>query len=221
MLGGKSPCIVAEDADFARAVDSIIYGKLLNAGQTCIAPDYVFIPEAWRDRFVERARRAVRRLYPTLADNPDYTSIVNDHHHRRLLSYVEEARACGATVIVINPAAAPIEPDTRKPAPILVLDPNDSLAVMRDEIFGPVLPVKTYHRIEEAIDYINARPNPLSLYYFGANADRRDTVLQRTRSGGVTVNDTLLHVACEGLPFGGVGASGMGSYHGEAGFLTF
>jgi len=220
-LGGKSPCIVAEDADFARAVDSIIYGKLLNAGQTCIAPDYVFIPEAWRDRFVERARQAVKRLYPTLADNPDYTSIVNDRHYRRLLSYVEEARTSGATVIEINPGGAPIEPATRKLAPMLVLNPIDSLAVMREEIFGPVLPVKTYHRLDEAIDYINARPHPLALYYFGSSADRRDGVLQRTRSGGVTVNDTLLHVACEGLPFGGIGASGMGSYHGEARFLTF
>jgi coniferyl-aldehyde dehydrogenase len=220
-LGGKSPCIVANDADLAQAVDSIVHGKLLNAGQTCIAPDYVFIPEGWRDRFVARARYAVTRLYPTLAENPDYTSIINDRHYRRLLSYIGEARMLGTAVVEINPDGAPIDPATRKLAPMLILEPDDRLAVMREEIFGPVLPVKTYRRLDEAIDYINARPSPLALYYFGDNVDRRNAVLHRTRSGGVTVNETLLHVACEALPFGGIGASGMGAYHGEAGFLTF
>ncbi|HTV88974.1 MAG TPA: coniferyl aldehyde dehydrogenase [Stellaceae bacterium] len=220
-LGGKSPCIIAEDADLPRAVGRIVFGKLLNAGQTCIAPDYVFIPEAARDRFVACARRAVRRLYPSVADNPDYTSIVSERHYRRLLAHVEEARASGAAVIELSPDPPPSAPGTRKIAPVLVLDPDDGLAIMREEIFGPVLPVKTYRRIEEAIDYVNNRPPPLALYYFGADAVRRDAVLQCTRSGGVTVNDTLLQFACESLPFGGVGASGLGAYHGEAGFLTF
>ena len=127
----------------------------------------------------------------------------------------------GTAIVEINPDGVPVDPVTRKLAPMLILEPDDRLAAMREEIFGPVLPVKTYRRLDEVIDYINARPSPLALYYFGHNADRRNAVLHRTRSGGVTVNETLLHVACEALPFGGIGASGMGAYHGEAGFLTF
>jgi coniferyl-aldehyde dehydrogenase len=219
-LGGKSPCILGEDAALAGAVESIVYGKLLNAGQTCIAPDYVLLPEGRREEFIALAQQAVAKLYPSLAANPDYTSIINDRHYRRLRQYVEEARAKGARIVELNPAQEALG-DGRKLAPTLVVEPADELAIMREEIFGPVLPVKTYRRLEDAIDYVNRRPRPLALYYFGADAAKRDAVLERTISGGVSVNETLMHILVEDLPFGGVGASGFGAYHGETGFQTF
>jgi coniferyl-aldehyde dehydrogenase len=220
-LGGKSPCILSEDAALPGAVESIIYGKLLNAGQTCIAPDYVLVPESKRDEFVALAGRAVAKFYPRLAANPDYTSIVNERHYRRIGQLVDEAKANGATVVELNPAQEPLNAGARKIAPTLVLEPGDDLAIMREEIFGPVLPVKTYRGIDEAIDYVNRRPRPLALYYFGADTAKRDRVLARTISGGVSVNETLFHILVENLPFGGVGASGIGAYHGEIGFQTF
>jgi coniferyl-aldehyde dehydrogenase len=220
-LGGKSPCIIAEDARLQSAVESIVHGKLLNAGQTCIAPDYVLVPEAKREEFINLAGQAVRKLYPSLAANPDYTSIVNDRHYRRIAQYVQEARAKGVRVVELNPAQESLAAGERKLAPTLVIDPGDELAIMRDEIFGPVLPVKTYRRLDDALDYVNRRPRPLALYYFGADAKRRDEVLSRTISGGAAINETLLHVAVEELPFGGIGASGIGAYHGEIGFQTF
>jgi coniferyl-aldehyde dehydrogenase len=220
-LGGKSPCIIGEDATLPAAVESIVYGKLLNAGQTCIAPDYVLLPESRREDFIRLATETVQKFYPTLAANPDYTSIVNERHYRRIAQYVEEARAKGTRLVEINPAHETLPADSRKLPPTLVVDPADDLSVMHEEIFGPVLPVKTYAGIDEAIDYINARPRPLALYYFGADAGKRDEVLRRTISGGVSVNETLFHVVVENLPFGGVGASGIGAYHGEFGFQTF
>jgi coniferyl-aldehyde dehydrogenase len=220
-LGGKSPCIIGEDAVLASAVESIVHGKLLNAGQTCIAPDYVLVPEGKREEFINLAGQAVRKLYPTLRANPDYTSIVNDRHYRRIAQYVQEARAKGVRVVELNPAQEALDAGERKLAPTLVVDPGDDLAVMRDEIFGPVLPVKTYRHLDDAVDYINRRPRPLALYYFGTDAKRRDEVLSRTISGGAAINETLLHVAVEALPFGGIGASGIGAYHGETGFQTF
>jgi coniferyl-aldehyde dehydrogenase len=219
-LGGKSPCIVGEDAALPAAVESILYGKLLNAGQTCIAPDYVLLPEAQREAFVTEAQRAVKKFYPRLAANPDYTSIVNDRHYQRLRRHLDEARAKGTRIVELNPAEEPLE-GGRKLAPTLVIEPGEDLALMREEIFGPVLPVKTYRSLDEAIDYVNRHPRPLALYYFGDDAEKRDRVLARTISGGASVNETLMHVAVENLPFGGVGPSGIGAYHGEAGFQTF
>jgi len=220
-LGGKSPCIIGEDAAMPSAVDSIIHGKLLNAGQTCIAPDYVLVPEGRREEFINLAGQAVRKLYPSLQANPDYTSIVNERHYRRIAQYVQEARAKGVRVVELNPAQETLDAGERKLPPTLVIDPGDELAVMREEIFGPVLPVKTYRRLDDALDYVNSRPRPLALYYFGTDPKRRDEVLTRTISGGAAVNETLLHVAVEALPFGGIGASGIGAYHGEIGFQTF
>ena len=219
-LGGKSPCILGEDANLARAVESIVYGKLLNAGQTCIAPDYVLLPQAKREEFIARAQQAVRKFYPRLADNPDYTSIVNERHLGRIRQYLEEARAKGARIVELNPAQESLE-GGRKLAPTLVIDPGEDLALMREEIFGPVLPVRSYGALEEAIDYVNRHPRPLALYYFGEDAEKRDAVLARTHSGGVSVNETLMHVLVEDLPFGGIGPSGIGAYHGETGFQTF
>jgi coniferyl-aldehyde dehydrogenase len=220
-LGGKSPCIVGADAALPSAVESIVYGKLLNAGQTCIAPDYVLLPEGKLEQFLGLTAQAVQKFYPTLAGNPDYTSIINDRHYRRLAEYVAEAKASGTRIVEINPDRGTSQLATRKLAPTLVIDPGDDLAIMREEIFGPVLPIKTYRGLEQAIDYVNSHPRPLALYYFGADPGKRDEVLRRTISGGAAINTTLFHFVAENLPFGGVGASGIGAYHGEFGFQTF
>jgi acyl-CoA reductase-like NAD-dependent aldehyde dehydrogenase len=219
-LGGKSPAIIAGDYPLDRAVQSIMSGKLLNAGQTCIAPDYVFVPRARQQDFVDKAQKFATTLYPTLAANPDYTSIVSDRHFQRLQRLTEEARAAGVKVIELNPTAESLG-NQRKIAPTLLLDPGDELAVMREEIFGPLLPVKAYDDINETIDYVNRHDRPLALYLFSNDHTMVDRMLSRTVSGGVTVNDTLYHVAAEDLPFGGVGASGIGAYHGWEGFATF
>jgi coniferyl-aldehyde dehydrogenase len=192
----------------------------VNAGQSCIAPDYVFVPRSMRGEFIRLAGQAVRKMYPELRRNPDYTSVINEHHYQRILRYVEEAKGTGAPVVELASGNESPGPGDRKLVPMLVVEPDDGLAVMRDEIFGPVLPVKTYTSIGEAIDYINRHPRPLALYYFGASAKARDEVLRRTFSGGASVNTTMMHALVEGLPFGGTGASGFGAYHGEAGFQT-
>jgi coniferyl-aldehyde dehydrogenase len=220
-LGGKSPSIIGADAALPAAADSIASGKLLNAGQTCVAPDYVLVPEALRDTFVGLLQDSVKKLYPSLRTNPDYTSIINARHYERVMQYIEEAREQHAQIIEINPAGEQLPPQERKIAPTLLIDPPDDLAAMREEIFGPVLPVKSYRSLDEAIDYVNERPRPLALYYFGRDKADRDKVLKRTTSGGASVNETLMHVVVENLPFGGVGPSGMGAYHGEYGFQTF
>ncbi len=219
-LGGKSPCIIGESAALPDAVESILYGKLLNAGQSCIAPDYVFVPAAIRDEFIRLAGQVVRKMYPSFTTNNDYTCVLNEHHYRRIIRYIEEARASGVPVVELGPASEEPSPQERKLRPMLVVEPDDGLAVMREEIFGPVLAIKTYSSVSEAIDYINRHPRPLALYYFGTNAKTRDEVLRRTFSGGVSINATLMHALVEGLPFGGIGTSGFGAYHGEAGFRT-
>jgi coniferyl-aldehyde dehydrogenase len=220
-LGGKSPCIIAPDALLRGAVKSIVYGKLLNAGQTCIAPDYVLLPERRLERFIKLATATVQKFYPTLERNPDYTSVINERHYQRLMRYVADAKAKGLRVVEINPGREALMPDARKIAPTLVVDPSDDMEVMREEVFGPILPIKTYRELDDAVRYVNRRPRPLALYYFGLRPRRRDDVLRRTLSGGVAVNATLFQFAVEELPFGGVGASGMGAYHGEYGFQTF
>lgn len=221
-LGGKSPVVVGRSSDLQKTTDAIMTGKMLNAGQICLAPDYVFVPRERMDEFVTSTERSVRKMYPTLLDNPDYTSVINQRHHERLTGYVEEARAAGARVVEINPAGEDFRQQPHhKMAPTLIVDPDDSLQVMQDEIFGPLLPVKGYEKVEDTVDYINARPRPLGLYYFGNDPAEERQVLTRTTSGGVTVNDVVMHVAQEDLPFGGVGPSGMGAYHGEDGFRTF
>jgi coniferyl-aldehyde dehydrogenase len=220
-LGGKSPAIVAPDYPLGDAATKIMMGKLLNAGQTCIAPDYVLVPEDKLDAFAAAAKAAVAKLYPTLATNPDYTSIINERHYQRLTGLVDEARAGGARIDEINPAAEVLVAEERKMAPVLVVGAGDETGVMRDEIFGPVLPLVPYRDLDEAIAYVNARPRPLALYHFDHDGGRVDKVLERTTAGGVTVNDTLLHIAQSALPFGGVGPSGMGAYHGREGFETF
>jgi coniferyl-aldehyde dehydrogenase len=220
-LGGKSPCILGEDAALPKAVESIVYGKLLNAGQTCIAPDYVLLPERRLEEFAGLATATVQKFYPTLAGNADYTSIINERHYRRIAQYIAEAKAKGVRVVEINPSHDPLPAEARKLPPTLVIEPGDDLAIMHEEIFGPVLPIKTYRALDDAIDFVNRRPRPLALYYFGADTGRRDEVLRKTISGGAAVNTTLFHFVAENLPFGGIGASGIGAYHGEFGFQTF
>jgi coniferyl-aldehyde dehydrogenase len=225
-LGGKSPAIVHPDFDQATAAERIVRGKLLNAGQTCIAPDYVLVQRDRLEAFVEAARATVARFYPRIVDNPDYTSIVNDKHYQRVAELVSDAHGKGARVIVIDPAgelgpAAIGARSPRKMLPMLVVDPAPDLAVMREEIFGPVLPIVPYDTLSDAIAFVNERPRPLALYYFDGDRARVDQVLRSTVSGGASINDTLFHIAQEGLPFGGIGPSGMGGYHGRDGFRTF
>lgn len=221
-LGGKSPVIIGENANIELSATRVMTGKTLNAGQICLAPDYVFVPEAKRDEFVAKATSAVTRMYPTLKDNPDYTSVINQRHFDRLRGYIDEAKSKGAKIVEINPAKEDLRQQPHhKIAPTIILDPTDDMKVMQDEIFGPVLPVKTYKSLDEAINYVNAHDRPLGLYYFGEEGAEKEKVLTRTTSGGVTVNDTVMHVAMEDLPFGGVGPSGMGAYHGIDGFRQF
>ena len=221
-LGGKSPVVVGRSADMAVAAARIMNGKTLNAGQICLAPDYVLAPADQMGAFVEEAKAAVGRLFPTIRENPDYTAIVADRHYARLTGYVDDARAKGAEIVEINPAGEDLrqQPHRRIP-PTLILNPTDDMKVMQEEIFGPLLPVKSYQKVDEAIGYINAHARPLGLYYFGTDKDERDRVLDLTTSGGVTVNDVGMHVAQEELPFGGIGPAGMGAYHGHDGFREF
>ena len=219
-LGGKSPAIVGRDIGLAQAAERIVFGKCLNAGQTCIAPDYALVPEERIGEFAAHARAAVAKLYPRLRDNPEYSAIVNQRHRDRLAGYLAEAQAQGARVEEINPAGEDFSGSPKMP-PYLVLGATAAMRVMKEEIFGPILPLVPYRTVDDAIAYVNARPRPLALYVFDHDRRAIERVLAGTVSGGVTVNETILHIAQEELPFGGAGASGMGEYHGRAGFETF
>ncbi|WP_374428921.1 coniferyl aldehyde dehydrogenase [Ideonella dechloratans] len=220
-LGGKSPAIIDSSADLDEAAQRIAYGKLLNAGQTCVAPDYVLVPIGQGEALARRIARAAERMYPTLRSNPDYTAIVSPRHHARLRDMVAEAAGLGATIVQVNPANESLEQGTRKIAPTLVLNPPAGARLMREEIFGPVLPILEVPSLDAAIAHVQQGDRPLALYWFGRDTAHRDRVLRETISGGVTVNDCLWHLGQEHQPFGGVGASGMGAYHGEWGFNTF
>jgi coniferyl-aldehyde dehydrogenase len=220
-LGGKSPVIVHESYPMARAAARIAAGKFANAGQICVSPDYALVPKGRANEFASAMRAAVAGLYPTLASNPDYTRIINAQHYRRLLRLVDDARLRGATVSVINTLAEACDAGNRVFPPTLVTGVDDGMALMQEEIFGPVLPIVEYGSLAEALDYVAARPRPLAAYYFDDDRGRSDQVVTRVTAGGITINDCLLHVAQPGLPFGGVGASGMGRYHGIDGFHTF
>ncbi|MFD1788789.1 coniferyl aldehyde dehydrogenase [Sphingomonas floccifaciens] len=221
-LGGKSPVILGRSADIARATERIALGKMLNAGQICLAPDYVLAPADREAAVVEGLKAAASAMYPTLLANPDYTAIINDRHHARLTDWIEDARAKGATVDVVDPAGEDFAGTNSRKMPLhIIRDATDEMTVMQEEIFGPVLPIRRYERIDDAIAEVNRRDRPLGLYYFGEDAAEQARVLDRTISGGVTVNDVVLHVSMEDLPFGGIGPSGMGAYHGRDGFRTF
>jgi len=218
-LGGKSPAIIGTHARFDNAVDNLIAGKTLNAGQTCVAPDYVLVPRGKEQAFIERARSRIAKLYPKFAENPDYTSIISARHFERLERLADEAQAAGAQLHALTDA----QPDalSRRFPLIAVTGAPDECALMQEEIFGPLLPLVPYDTLDDAIAWINARPRPLALYLYADDARTIERVTLETIAGGMAINETLMHLACESLPFGGVGASGMGAYHGYEGFVTF
>ena len=221
-LGGKSPTVIGRGADLTLAGSRIVTGKMMNAGQICLAPDYLLVPEQQEDGVIAALELAAMDQYPTMVDNHDYASVINDDQFARLQDMVEDARGKGGDVIEINPADEDFSRSNQRKMPLtLIRNPSDDMQAMREEIFGPVLPIKTYRGIDEAIDYINGRDRPLGLYYFGCHKAERERVLSRTVSGGVTVNDVVFHVTADDLPFGGIGPSGMGSYHGPEGFREF
>ena len=219
-LGGKSPAIVAPDASLRMAAERIVFGKMLNAGQTCIAPDYVLVPAGREDAFVQAVQEAVARQTPTLRDNPDVTAIISDRQHQRLQAWLDDAVRQGARVQVCNPARESFD-GTRKMPLHLLLNVHDGMKVMQEELFGPLLPVVPYRDLDEAVAHVQRGDRPLALYLFSHDPQVQRKVLDETHSGGVTLNDTLMHVAQDDLPFGGIGPSGMGHYHGHEGFLTF
>jgi coniferyl-aldehyde dehydrogenase len=221
-LGGKSPVFMGKSADFAKAGERVALGKMLNAGQICLAPDYMYVPEGSEDEAVAGVSQGVHNMYPTLLDNEDYASVVTDRHFDRLQSMVADARDKGAEVIEVNPGNEDFSGTNARKMPLTILkNVTEDMQAMREEIFGPVLPVKTYRNIDEAVDYVNENDRPLGLYYFGEDKAEQEHVLTRTISGGVTVNDVIFHISMEDLPFGGVGPSGIGSYHGVEGFREF
>jgi coniferyl-aldehyde dehydrogenase len=221
-LGGKSPVIVGKGADLKQATERVAIGKMLNAGQICLAPDYLLVPSDQEGAVVAGLKSAASAMYPSLLSNPDYTSIVNDRHYQRLNDWIDDARAKGATVDVVNPANEDFGSTNSRKMPLhIVTNVTDDMTLMQEEIFGPILPVRRYDGIDAAIGEVNRRDRPLGLYYFGTNEAERRRVLDRTISGGVTLNDVIFHVSMEELPFGGVGPSGMGAYHGHDGFRTF
>ncbi|MAX56052.1 MAG: coniferyl-aldehyde dehydrogenase [Alcanivoracaceae bacterium] len=219
-LGGKSPCIIGQDFPMKDAAERIAFGKCLNSGQTCVAPDYILCPEHRMDEFIEAWKAQVAQSYPTMVNNPDFTAIVNERQHSRLTGYIQEAREKGATVIEINPANEDFTGSQKIPH-TMVLNVTDDMRIAQDEIFGPLMIVVPYKTLNEAIEYVNDRPRPLALYYFDWNQDNCDQVLKHTHSGGVCLNDTISHVGVDDIPFGGIGPSGMGAYHGPEGFQTF
>ena len=221
-LGGKSPVVIGRNAKVKDAAQRVMQGKTMNAGQICLAPDYALVPEDKVDEFVKASVDVTSEMYPDMKDNDDFTSIINQRHFDRIQGYLEDAKEKGAEIVEINPSNEDFsqQPHHKIP-PTIVLNPSDDMKIMQEEIFGPVLPVKTYKDVSEPVDYINSKDRPLGLYYFGNDDNEKNFVLNNTTSGGVTVNDVISHIQMEDLPFGGVGPSGMGSYHGYDGFKEF
>jgi len=218
-LGGKSPCIIDRTADLKTIAPRIAFGKLMNAGQTCIAPDYLLVPQGQGVAVAQALKAEVVKMYPTIEGNSDYTAIISPRHRARLQQLVDDAKDQGATIVPLSDEATP--PGSRKFAPVAVLNPTPAMQIMREEIFGPLLPIVEVSGTAEAIARINAGERPLALYWFGSDGAAREQVLRNTIAGGVTINDCLWHIGQESQPFGGVGASGMGAYHGEHGFRAF
>ena len=221
-LGGKSPVVVSKSSKIKETATRVMQGKAMNAGQICLAPDYALVPEESIDEFVQATVDVTSEMYPDMKDNEDFTSIINQKHYDRIQGYIADAKDKGADVVEINPSNEDFsqQPHHKIP-PTIILNPTEDMQVMQEEIFGPVLPVKTYKDVSETVDYINSKDRPLGLYYFGEDSKEKDYVLDNTTSGGVTVNDVISHITMEDLPFGGVGPSGMGSYHGYDGFKEF
>lgn len=219
-LGGKSPALLDTDITVNQALDPLLFGKTLNAGQTCIAPDYLLCPEERLNEVTSYLHKRFAEFYPHLKDNPDYTSLIHRQHKQRLEELIAEAQALGSPVQEINPANEDLSSTNKLPLTLL-LNPGLNSRVMQEEIFGPLLPIITYQNFAEAVAFIRQRPRPLALYYLGNNAQHQQQLTYQTHSGSLAIKETLLQVAQHDLPFGGVGASGMGQYHGHEGFLTF
>ena len=220
-LGGKSPTILDDQYPMQTAVEKIVSGKLMNSGQTCIAPDYVLVPEQREAEFVKTYIKTVQRFYPTILDNPDFTAIISEGHFERISELIDDAKQKGANVIEIYQEESQKPANTRKMPPKIVTNISDDMKIAQEEIFGPVLPVIPYKTIDQALDYIMDRPHPLAFYGFSKDKEFVEKLLHNPLAGGVSINDTLMHIVQMDLPFGGVGSSGMGSYHGFDGFKTF
>jgi coniferyl-aldehyde dehydrogenase len=221
-LGGKNPVVVARDADLARAATRITQGRMINGGQVCVCPDYVFVPDDRVEAFVSVARATLREMFPSIVDNADYCSSVNDANFDRIVGLIDDARVNGATVESVAPHGESL-PDrgSRKVAPTIVRDIDDRMRIANEEIFGPVLVVRPYSEVSDAIDYINQRPAPLVAYWYGPDNDDFRRFVRNTRSGGVARNNFAAQMIPSAAPFGGVGRSGRGAYHGKAGFAAF
>lgn len=221
-LGGKSPVIIGASADLPLAAERLAYGKTMHGGQICVTPDYVFLPKALKETFIDLYVKAVSAMYPKMVFGEDYSPIVNKKNYQRLLRLVQDAEEKGARIICVNPADENMNPDDSLKLPLhLVVDPSEDMTIMQEEIFGTVLAVKTYEQVDEALTYINDHDRPLSAYYFGADTAEQEKVITSITCGSMVINDFVHQIFHEQLPFGGVGASGMGRYRGEAGFRTF
>ncbi|MDA7786858.1 coniferyl aldehyde dehydrogenase [Gammaproteobacteria bacterium] len=221
-LGGKSPVVVGNSADIKASAKRVMFGKTMNAGQICLAPDYVMVHKDKKDEFISEAEKAVADYYPDIKNNDDYTSIINERHFNRLNGLIDDAREKGATINQINPANEDFnQQEFYKIPPTIITNTTEDMRVMNEEIFGPVLPVVEYTEVKEALDTINSKDRPLGLYYFGNDKNEQSNVLNNTSSGGVTINNVVGHIQQQDLPFGGVGPSGMGRYHSQDGFKNF
>lgn len=221
-LGGKSPVIISNSCKLEDAAEKIMAAKTMNGGQVCISPDYCFVPAAKLETFVDHCKQIVARTFPSFQDNPDFVSLINEANYDRVKSYLDDAVSKGAEVISLDATQATWDDRSKHKIPLhLVINPTDDMLVMQEELFGPILCVRSYDSLDYCINDINNRPNPLALYYFGNDKAEQDKIVKQTLAGAMTVNDIAMHFACDDLPFGGVGASGMGHYHGREGFKTF
>lgn len=221
-LGGKSPVFVDIDADITQVAERTLTVKTFNAGQICLSPDYILMPEDKQHDFITAAKQFVTESFPTILENEDYTSIINTKHYQRLINLLNDAKKKGAEVICLAPVTeAPYDKKSRKIAPHIIIGVTEDMAIMQEEIFGPLLPIKTYRDSLDAISYINAREKPLATYYFGNDNQRQQHFIDHTTSGALVINDIMTHASNDSLPFGGVGNSGMGAYHGVHGFNRF
>lgn len=221
-LGGKCPVIVGSGADLTLTAERVLFSKITNAAQLCLAADYVFVPKGSEDEFLAKAREIAGRWYPTTKDNPAYCSMVNERHQQRVQGYVDEARSAGVRIECLDAANDDFSRQNGRRLPLTVLvDPPDTLRAMQEEIFGPLFSIKTYTSLDHVVEFINARPRPLALYYFGSSSAEIQAVKERTTAGAMLINDTVAHAGIETVPLRGVGNSGMGAYHGHDGFLNF
>jgi coniferyl-aldehyde dehydrogenase len=221
-LGGKCPVVVGKSANIKTVADRVMGTKTVNSGQLCLTPDYIFLPEGKVEAFIEEAHLVLSRCYESLLDNPDYTSVINERHWQRLKGYIDDLEARKVRIEVFNPARESFDDPGKHKLPfVMPVEPDEDSLIMQDEIFGPMLSIKTYQSLDKVIEFINNKPRPLALYYFGKDKREIEALCQRTTSGGVTINDCVQHAACSDLPLAGVGNSGMGAYHGHHGFLQF